>query len=402
MYPTLTDFFKDVFGINIPLPIQTYGFFVALAFLIGIFFLARELKRKEKEGFLTAITKKIKIGEPAKLSAILLAALGGFVIGFKLLEAVLHYSDFVNNPQDFILSARGNFLGGVIGAALAGYLNWRDKEKQKLDKPKWVDKTVFPHELAGNMLIVAAIFGLLGAKLFHNLENIEEFMEDPMQALFSFSGLTFLGGLIVGVAAVLYYGRKNNIPSLHLVDSAAPGLALAYGVGRLGCQISGDGCWGVPNPNPKPDWMSFLPDWMWSFNYPNNVINAGSKMVEDCSGHCYALDVPVFPTPFYETSMMLVIFFVLWGIRKKVKIPGVMFALFITLAGFERFFIEKIRVNNEYNIFGFGITQAEIISSIMIIVGIAATILFYKKGHQINAWLNSKMKIPETVEQNSK
>jgi phosphatidylglycerol---prolipoprotein diacylglyceryl transferase len=402
MYPTLTDFFRDVFGVNIPLPIQTYGFFVALAFLTGIFFLSLELKRKEKEGLLSAITKKEKIGEPAKISAILLAALGGFVIGFKLLEAVFHYSAFVDNPQDFILSARGNILGGIIGAGLAGYMNWRDKEKQKLDKPKWVERTIFPHDLAGNMLIIAAIFGLLGAKLFHNLENLDDFMKDPIEALISFSGLTFLGGLIVGVTAVLIYARKNNIPSLHLVDGAAPALALAYGVGRLGCQVSGDGCWGVPNPNPKPDWMSFLPDWMWSFDYPHNVINAGSKMVEDCAtNHCHVLDVPVFPTPFYETSMMLVVFFVLWGIRKKVKIPGIMFSLFITLAGFERFFIEKIRINNEYNIFGYGITQAEIISSIMIVVGIAAVILFYKKGHQINEWLNAKMKIPEPVEQKS-
>lgn len=395
MYPTLTDFFKEVFGINIPLPIQTYGFFVALAFLTGIFFLARELKRKEKEGILQAITSKVKIGEPAKISAIILSAMAGFIIGFKLLEAVLHYSDFVNDPQTFILSLRGNFIGGIIGAGISGYLNWREKEKQKLDKPKWVDRTVYPHEMAGNLLIVAAIFGLLGAKIFHNLENLDEFMADPVGSLLSFSGLTFLGGLIVGTAAVLYYAKKHNIQSLALLDGAAPGIALAYGVGRMGCQISGDGCWGIPNPNPKPDWMSFLPDWMWSYNYPHNVINAGSKMVEDCSGHCYALDVPVFPTPFYETTMMVLIFIGLWVFRKKIKIPGVMFMLFLTLAGFERFFIEKIRVNNEYHIFGHGITQAEIISSILIIIGIAGIILFYKKGHQINAWLNSKMKITE-------
>lgn len=395
MYPTLTDFFKEVFGINIPLPIQTYGFFVALAFLTGIFFLARELKRKEKEGILQAITSKVKIGEPAKISAIILSAMVGFIIGFKLLEAVLHYSDFVNDPQTFILSLRGNFIGGIIGAGISGYLNWREKEKQKLDKPKWVDRTVYPHEMAGNLLIVAAIFGLLGAKIFHNLENLDEFMADPVGSLLSFSGLTFLGGLIVGTAAVLYYAKKHNIQSLALLDGAAPGIALAYGVGRMGCQISGDGCWGIPNPNPKPDWMSFLPDWMWSYNYPHNVINAGSKMVEDCSGHCYALDVPVFPTPFYETTMMVLIFIGLWVFRKKIKIPGVMFMLFLTLAGFERFFIEKIRVNNEYHIFGHGITQAEIISSILIIIGIAGIILFYKKGHQINAWLNSKMKITE-------
>lgn len=394
MYPTLTDFFRDVFGINIPLPIQTYGFFVAMAFLTGIFFLARELRRKEKEGLVWSVTKKILVGEPAKVSAIVLSALGGFIIGFKLLEAILHYSDFVKDPQTFILSMRGNFIGGVILAAVSGYWTWKEKDKEKLDKPKWVEKTIYPHEMAGNLLVMAAIFGLLGAKLFHNLENIDELIQDPIGALFSFSGLTFLGGLIVGVGVVVWYARKNNIPTLPLLDGAAPGLALAYGVGRIGCQVSGDGCWGVPNINPKPDWMSFLPDWMWAYDYPHNVINAGSKMVENCtSSHCHVLDVPVYPTPFYETMMMLVIFTVLWSFRKKIKTPGLMFSLFITLAGFERFFIEKIRINNEYNIFGYGITQAEIISVILILAGIAGMVIFYRKGHQINQWLNDKMKL---------
>jgi phosphatidylglycerol---prolipoprotein diacylglyceryl transferase len=399
MYPTITDFFHDVFGIKILLPIQTYGFFVALAFLTGIYFIAMELKRKEKLTGYVPYTKKILVGEPAKISSVIISAIGGFIIGFKLLEAVLNYSDFVANPQTFILSMRGSFIGGLIGAALSGFMTWREKNKHKLDKPKWIDQTTYPHELAGNILIVAAIFGLLGAKLFHNLENIGDFMEDPIGALFSFSGLTFLGGLIVGIAAVLIYAKRNKVQSLFLLDAAAPALALAYGVGRLGCQISGDGCWGIPNPNPKPGWMGFLPDWMWSYNYPHNVINSGGKLLENCaSSHCHVLDVPVFPTPFYETTMMIIIFFVLWGLRKRIQIPGVLFMFFLTFAGIERLLIEQIRVNNKYHIFGFGITQAEIIATILIILGGAGIFIFYKKGHQIDAWLNSRMKLSETVE----
>jgi prolipoprotein diacylglyceryltransferase len=401
MYPTLTDFFYDVFGVKIPLPIQTYGFFVALAFISGIIFLSFELKRKEKEGLFSAIIKKILIGEPAKISAIVLSAIGGFLVGYKLVEAILHYSDLVKNPQEFILSARGSFIGGILVAALSGFLTWREKDRQKLDKPKWVDKTMYPHEMAGNILIIAAIFGLLGAKLFHNLENIDELIEDPIGSLFSFSGLTFLGGLIVGVVAVVWYGRRIGIPSLHLMDAAGPGLALSYGVGRLGCQVSGDGCWGITNTAPKPDWMGFLPDWLWAYDYPHNVNNIGGRMIENCTlSHCHALDLPVFPTPLYETLMMLVIFGVLWSIRKKLKTPGIMFMTFITLAGFERFLIERIRVNNEYNIFGFGITQAQIISSIMIIAGIAGIIIFRRKGHQINEWLNKKMNLQNTQQPN--
>ncbi len=393
MYPTLTDFFKDVFGVNIPLPIQTYGFFVALAFITGILVFSREIKRQEKQGLLHKITKRIKIGEPASISSLLISAIVGFFIGFKGIEAIFHYSSFVNNPQHFILSGRGSIWGGFLIAAISVYFNWRDKEKKKLDKPKWVNTTIYPHELAGNMLVIAAIFGLLGAKIFHNLENIDDLMADPMGSIFSFSGLTFLGGLILGTISVLYYVSKNNMPAIIMLDTAAPSLPLAYGIGRMGCQCAGDGCWGINNPNPKPEWLDFLPDWVWSYNYPNNVIDVGKTLTNCNLSHCHVLDVPVFPTPLYETMMMLVVFIFIWSIRKRIKAPGVLFSIFITLAGFERFFIEQIRINNEYHIFGYGITQAEIISSIMIILGIASIILFSKKGYQINDMLNKKLNV---------
>ncbi len=193
MYPTLTDLIQDLIGVNIPLPIQTYGFFVALAFLSGVFFISLELKRKEKEGILKPIIKKMRIGEPAKISALLLSGIGGFILGFKIVEAVLNYSDFVANPQEFILSLRGSFIGGIIGAGISIYFTWKDKEKEKLPKPKWVEKVVHPYELSGNFLIIAAVFGLIGAKLFHNFENFGELLNDPIGSLISFSGLTFYG-----------------------------------------------------------------------------------------------------------------------------------------------------------------------------------------------------------------
>ena len=143
---------------------------------------------------------------------------------------------------------------------------------------------------------------------------------------------------------------------------------LAYGVGRIGCQMSGDGDWGIENLSPKPEWMSFLPDWMWSYNFPNNVINAGVP-IEGCTGKfCMQLANPVWPTAFYETVMSIIIFGILWSIRKHIKIPGLLFFIYLVFNGVERFFIEKIRINTEYNIFG-GITQAEIISFCLVLIG---------------------------------
>ena len=394
MYPTLTDFILDLTGLHIPLPVQTYGFFVAIAFLSGAYVLSLELKRKEKEGILKPIIKKVLIGEPAKISALLLSGVGGFILGFKLVEAVFHYSDFVANPQEFILSARGNFIGGIIVAAISVFLSWREKEKEKLDKPKWVENIVRPHELSGNFLIIAALFGLIGAKIFHNLENFGAFMNDPIGSLMSFSGLTFYGGLIFGLSSVLWYAKKNNINVLHIADAGALAIPVGYGIGRIGCQVSGDGCWGIPNPNPKPEWLSFLPDWMWSFDYPNNVINAG-KVIENCTGgHCHILDTPVFPTPFYETTLMFIIFLILFSIRKKIKIPGMLISIYLIFAGIERYLIESIRVNNKYIIFSNEITQAEIISTVLFLIGISGVIYLYKNRDKIQKW--TKKSIEQT------
>src|SRR5690606_12560891 len=118
MYPTISDAIRDLFGLNIPLPFPTFGFFVALAFLFGAYFFSLELKRKEKNGLLHPRQVKVKKGEKASSSELFSNALLGFLIGFKLVEMFLHYDELVADPQSFILSTRGNFLGGLLGAAL--------------------------------------------------------------------------------------------------------------------------------------------------------------------------------------------------------------------------------------------------------------------------------------------
>jgi prolipoprotein diacylglyceryltransferase len=269
-----------------------------------------------------------------------------------------------------------------------------------------------PYQVMGNLTILAAVFGILGAKLFHNLENFDTFLADPMGSLLSFSGLTFYGGLICGFTAAIWYARSKNIKTIHLLAAAAPGIMIAYGIGRLGCHVSGDGDWGVFNSAYKVDqknhiveaaeWEfhqtlmdnqeftsalvreygnmdsiphiafkgpSFLPNWFWAYNYPHNVNEVGNK-IKDCEGgYCYQLTPPVFPTPLYEILACTLLFGVLWYFRKKIKAPGALFGLYLIFNGFERFMVEKIRVNTTYDLFGFHPTQAELISTMLMLFG---------------------------------
>ncbi|HIA06461.1 MAG TPA: diacylglyceryl transferase [Flavobacteriales bacterium] len=379
MYPTITDMIYDLFGINIPLPIQSFGFFVALAFLFGAYALQLEMKRKEREGFLPAKRTKRMVGEAVSKMGLISAGALGFVLGFKLLEAIFHYPDLVDDPAAFIISLRGSWIGGVIGAVISVYLRVRESNKQRLDTPKEVEQLIHPHELIGNIVMIAAVAGMLGAKIFHNLENLDELLADPIGALTSFSGLTFYGGLICGSAAVLYYTHKNNLGIIHMLDSAGPGLMLSYGLGRIGCQVAGDGDWGIPNDAAKPDWLSFLPDWAWAYDYPNNVLGINLKTDFIHNGYD-SITGNAWPTPLYEATVCIAMFCLLWALRKKLNVPGMMFSVYLILNGVERFFIEKIRVNEVYHIFGSDITQAEIISSLLFIAGLVGIIVFRKLG----------------------
>ncbi len=367
MYPTLYEAFKDLFGWDLPFLkiIMTFGFFVALAFIAANWAMIAEFKRKEEDGELQA--KEVPAKKTGGSWEYISNALLGFVLGWKLVYMVFNFSDISDDPQSFLLSGEGSIIWGlVLAIAFTAYKWYLNKNQDRQENPGPI--TVHPYQLMGNITLLAAGAGFLGAKIFHHLEYWDDFMADPVGALTEpFSGLTFFGGLIFGGIAVLWYANKYGIKWHQMLDVGAPAMMLSYGIGRMGCHFSGDGDWGVENLNPKPESLSWLPDWAWAYDYPNNVLGV-------------TLENPVWPTPLYEIVMALALFVVLWSIRKKVKASGVLFSIYMIFSGVERFFIEKIRVNSKYQLAGIEFTQAEMISLIFVLLGIAGIVYFSKKA----------------------
>lgn len=369
MYPNLYFLIRDIFGIQLSglQLVNTFGFFVALAFIGSGFVLYSELKRKEQLGEFKAIEEEITIGAPATWGELATSLVFGFLFGYKLLGAFL-IENALSNPQLYILSTQGSLGAGIGVAALMTYLKWREKDKVKLAVPEKKKFLIWPHDRVGDIVLQAALWGFIGAKIFHNLENLNDFAKDPWGSIIAFSGLTFYGGLIVATIAIIIYIKKFKISVIHFADAMAPTMLFAYAAGRIGCHMSGDGDWGIVNLHPKP--FAWLPDWAWAYQYPHNVVNEGERIAGCFGNYCNQLPLPVYPTTFYEIIGTFTLFLVMWSFRKRVRQPGILTGVYLVFAGVERLLIEQIRVNNKYEFLPFQPTQAELISVFLILFGI--------------------------------
>jgi phosphatidylglycerol---prolipoprotein diacylglyceryl transferase len=206
-------------------------------------------------------------------------------------------------------------------------------------------------ELASTMVFAAAIGGLVGARILFIVEDWSNFLRSPWDYIFTGAGFTWYGGFLGGVLGVTWVVRKNNIPWLKAADIAAPALAIAYGVGRLGCHVAGDGDWGTVTDLP------------WGVAYTNAIIG----WVDPSTGIPYPPGVRVHPTPIYEFLESTPIFGVLWVLRKKEFAPGTLFWLYLALSGLARLVVEFWRLNP---VVGLGLTEAQWFGAAMILVGL--------------------------------
>ncbi|MFZ4542628.1 MAG: prolipoprotein diacylglyceryl transferase [Saprospiraceae bacterium] len=355
--------------------VKMFGLLLALAFVASAYTCGSEMIRKEQQGLLHPKTMKIIVGKPLTMADLAMNALIGFLVGFKFIFVFQNFSAFKADAAGIIFSSKGNLFGGIIGGILFVAYNWWESRKNEKLEPEEKLVKVYPHERIGDITIVSAISGIAGAKLFSILENFEDFLLDPAGQLFSGSGLTMYGGLILAFIVVYIYIKRLGIAPLHMMDCAAPAITVGYGVGRLGCHFSGDGDWGIVNDKMKP--FSFLPDWLWSYTYPHNVLNEGVAL-ENCIGqYCSQLSAGVFPTPLYETLLCALMLMILWSLRTRIKIPGLLFFVYLVLNGLERFSIESIRVNPRYEYFGMYLSQAQYIAIMLMLLGVAGMALMY-------------------------
>jgi len=194
---------------------------------------------------------------------------------------------------------------------------------------------------AYDLILWAYVGGFVGARLFLIVTAWEQFQRDPFELLLSGSGWVWQGGVVGGAIAVTLKARELGLPFGDVADLAGPCLAIGQAIGRVGCQLAGDGDYGVPTTLP------------WGMAYPQGVVPTTE---------------PVHPTPVYEAVLYLAIFILLWRRRARPHAAGTNFGHYLVLSGAARFAVEFVRRNP---VLGLGLTLAQWVSLVSMAIGAA-------------------------------
>ncbi len=231
-------------------------------------------------------------------------------------------------------------------------------------------------EKAWDLLFMAVVGGIVGAKGYYVLLNWPRLVEDPVGLIFARGGLVWYGGFLLATALVVWEIRRQKLPLPQMADLIAPGLALAYGVGRMGCFLVGDD-WGLPTGSAL------------GMRFPRgtpattvtNIEQQFGVTVDPALIEQYGQIIPVHPTQLYEVAASTLIFLFLWRVRKHRHAAGWLFMLWLALAGVERFLVEFLRAKDDR--FIGALTLAQVISLIIVVVGLmGVTRLAVGKGRK--------------------
>jgi phosphatidylglycerol:prolipoprotein diacylglycerol transferase len=208
---------------------------------------------------------------------------------------------------------------------------------------KTLELNIYRHKLstprAEIVVLLLAGVGILGAKLYHELETPTKLFARPSLIFNLTQGYAWSGGLLASIVALYLLARHHKLPILTMMDLVSPAATLGYAIGRLGCLLAGDGCYGTQTSLP------------WGMAFPRGIVPTNDY---------------VHPTPIYEFLIGIFVFLYLWHISARIRPVGLVFALYLLLTGAARFLIEAIR-DNPRLVYGF--TSAQLISLLCLIVG---------------------------------